>query len=150
MDNAAAWSRSLERRLTRLSLARVARGLLISPIVPCVITLAWRHFESLALVPYTYPAAIIGGVPVLLVYEMLGLRRLWHYIAGGFVLPFATTLVLLRTTFYEPGVGWTALAAYAGAWGVLFAAGTVTFWFIAIKPALLPRSPGVPTGDARH
>lgn len=142
------WSWPLERRLTRLPLARVAQGLLVAPIVPCLITLAWRNFESLALVPYAYPAAIIGGVPVLLVYEMLGLRRLWHYIAGGFVLPFATTLVLLRTTFYEPEYDWYGIAAYAGAWGALFAAGTVTFWFIAIKPTLIARHTVDPSPEA--
>jgi hypothetical protein len=90
--------------------------------------------HNLALVAYSYAIALVSGMPVLLIYELLGLRRLWHYLAGGFVIPFVVGIGLLLTIAYEPGQTWERMMTRALALGALCAIGSTTFWLIAIRP----------------
>lgn len=90
--------------------------------------------HDFAFVAYSYAIALVSGLPVLLIYELLGLRRLWHYLAGGFVIPFVVGIGLLWTIAYEPGQSWERMMTRALALGALCAIGASTFWLIAVRP----------------
>jgi hypothetical protein len=128
----------LERRLTRLSMVRVARGLLLAPLGPMLLFAATSGERSVALVAYGYAITLVSGLPVVLVYELLGLRKLWHYLVGGFVLPFVVGIGLLLTIAYEPGQTWERMLTRAAALGALCAIGAAVFWMVAVRPSARP------------
>ncbi|HEX5655840.1 MAG TPA: hypothetical protein VFX59_01540, partial [Polyangiales bacterium] len=87
--------------------------------------------RSVSYVTYGYAIALVSGLPVVLIYELLGLRGLWHYLLGGFVIPFIVGIGLLLTIAAEPGQPWERMLARASALGALCAIGAATFWLIA-------------------
>lgn len=129
---------ALERRLTRLSLSRVARGVLIAPLGPMALFASTAGERGISLIAYSYAIALVSGLPVLLIYELLGLRKLWHYLVGGFVIPFVVGLGMLLTIAREPDQTWERMLTRAAALGALCALGAFTFWLIAIRP--VPRA----------
>jgi len=90
--------------------------------------------HDLAFVAYSYAIAMVSGLPLLLIYELLGLRRLWHYLVGGFVIPFVVGIGLLLTIAYEPGQSWERMLTRSLALGALCTIGASTFWLVAIRP----------------
>jgi hypothetical protein len=125
---------ALERRLTRLSGPRVARGLLIAPLGPMALFAASSGEHSPSFVAYSYAIALVSGLPVLLIYELLGLRKLWHYLFGGFAIPFIVGIGLLLTIAYDPEQPFERMLTRASALGALCAIGAATFWLIAVRP----------------
>lgn len=113
---------------------RVARGLLIAPLGPMLLFAARSGEHDVWFVAYSYAIAMFSGFPVLLIYELLGLRKLWHYLIGGFAIPFLVGIVLLLTIAYQPEQSWGLMLARATALGALCTIGALTFWLIAIRP----------------
>ncbi len=87
-----------------------------------------------AFVAYSYAIALVSGLPVLLIYELLGLRRLWHYLVGALLIPFVVGIGLLLTIAYDPEQSWERMFTRAAALGALCAIGVTTFWVVAIRP----------------
>lgn len=114
----------------------VARGLLIAPLGPMLLFAATSGERSITFIAYSYAIALISGLPGLLVFELRGLRQLWHYVVGGFAIPFAVGIGLLLTIAYEPDQTWQRMGSRAAALGSLYAIGAAIFWLVAVRPTL--------------
>lgn len=90
--------------------------------------------HSVPFVAYSYAIALVSGLPILLIYELLGWRRLWHYLFGAIAIPFAVGIGLLLTIAYDPEQSWERMLTRAAALSALCAIGVTTFWLIAIRP----------------
>jgi hypothetical protein len=123
-------------------IGRFLLALLIAPLVPGVVleicsrTGIFPNSAGLSFAVYTYWAEFVVGVPVYLAYEALGLRRLYHYLVGGFMPAFLLAFALLGTERerQEPGFSWSGLTQYAATMGSLFASATGAFWLMAVRP----------------
>jgi hypothetical protein len=90
--------------------------------------------QAVPFVAYSYAIALVSGLPVLLIYELMGLRRLWHYLVGGFVIPFVVGIGLQLTIALEPGRTWERTLMRAAGLASLCVIGASTFWLIAVRP----------------
>lgn len=114
----------------------MARGLLLAPLGPMFLFVNRGGEQNVPFIAYSYAIAMVSGVPVLLIYELLGLRRLWHYLIGGFAIPFVVGMGLLLTIAYDPQLPWDRIFGRSAALASLCAIGATTFWFVAIRPLL--------------
>jgi hypothetical protein len=120
-----------------MSKRRALIAFLVAPLVPAVLLEFGRQFSmprniwGVSSLLWSYPATLFIGFPAFMLFEFFGLRRLWHYISGGFLFTFSTTFLLLLGERHEVGFKYSALAGLSAFVGGLVASETGTFWVIA-------------------
>lgn len=119
----------------------MGQGLLAAPVIPIVVLLASQPVASVSFFVYSYAITLMVGLPMLLVYELLGWRRLYQYVIGGTVISFFVGMAMLLTIAREPGESLEHMAARSAALAAFSAIASATFWFVAIRPIEAPATP---------
>jgi hypothetical protein len=115
--------------------------LLAAPVIPIVVLLATQPVASLSFLVYSYAVTLMVGLPMLLIYELLGWRRLFQYVLGGSAISFGVGVALMMTFPEHREAGLQGMMVRGIELAAFSAIASATFWFVAIRPLEVPADP---------